>query len=273
MSDAIVPPHVAKWVFPSTEQVDGDHFSIIRPDSLRSACYQVLSQAIMVAASSADTTRRPPVDASFAERLAGVSVAPPYGERHAPLRGRDNLIASIQRTSENYRVHVLAGLGGSGKSRLALELAHRAERSGKQVWWVRMNRVNSSMREVANQLGVPESQAEMAWRGAGSATDLLWRYLSDKADPWMLVFDNADEPEQLGPLNGPVSDGTGWLRNPPAPRGTVIVTSRDRNDATWGPWSFVHPVHPLPDDDGAQMLLDLVGEAGGKLSAGQRAFR
>jgi hypothetical protein len=260
MSDGIVPPAIAKWIFPSVEVVDGDHFTIIRPDSSRSASYRVLYRAIMAAASS-DTSA--PAQDVIAERLAGVSVTPPYGKRDAQLQGRGDLLTAIQRESEKNRVHILAGLGGSGKSRLALELAHRAQQAGKQVWWVRVNRVNSSMREVANQLGVPENQAELAWRGAGSATDLVWRYLNDKKDPWLLIFDNADDPGQLGPLNGPVSDGTGWLRGPATAQGMMIVTSRDRNQATWGPWSVVHLVPPLPADDGAELLLDLVGPAGG----------
>jgi hypothetical protein len=196
------------------------------------------------------------------QRQNRVSVAPPFGRRDAQLQGRGSLIAAILSADQKPKVHVLVGNGGSGKSRLALEIAYRAEQAGWHVWWISVLRVNSCMREVANQLGAPESQVERAWRGAGSATDLVWRFLDASGRRWLLVFDNADEPQSLGPLNGPVSDGTGWLRLPSGD-GMVIVTSRDRDEVTWGPWCALHPVLPLDDDDGASLLMELVGPVGG----------
>jgi Tetratricopeptide repeat len=270
MTDNIVPPTVAKGVFPMAETLDGDHSSIIRPAGPGAAAYRVLKMAIMAAAGAGPADADPPAEEFFAERLAGVSVAPPYGKRDAQLQGRATLMAAVQRESTHYRVQVLAGLGGSGKSRLALELAHMAQGAGKQVWWVQVNRVSSSMREVANQLGVPASQADRAWRGAGSATDLVWRHLNARMEPWLLIFDNADDPQVLSLPDDPVSDGTGWLRPPATAAGTVIVTSRFRNQETWGPWSLVHRVLPLPEDDGAMMLLELTRDRGGNYRQAQR---
>jgi pimeloyl-ACP methyl ester carboxylesterase len=260
MSDKIVPPIVSTGMFPSNGILDGDHSSVIQPTDRDASSYRVLKAELMAAGSPEDTREAHSGEAST-ERQGRVSVAPPFGRLDAPLQGRANLIASIMSSDE--KVHILAGLGGSGKSRLALEIAHRAHQAGWQVWWVSMTRINSSMREVANQSGAPETQVERAWRGAGSATDLVWRYLNANPEPWLLIFDNADDPQNLGPLNGPVSDGTGWLRQPATGRGMVIVTSRDRNEATWGPWSAVHPVLPLDVDDGASMLMDHVGNQGG----------
>jgi pimeloyl-ACP methyl ester carboxylesterase len=262
MSDKIVPPIVSTGMFPSNGILDGDHFSVVRPTDRDASSYRVLKAELMAAGSPEDAQAAASGEAST-ERQGRVSVAPPFGRRDAPLQGRANLIASIMSSSEKSKAHILAGLGGSGKSRLALEIAHRAQQAGWQVWWVTMTRINSSMREVANQSGAPETQVERAWRGAGSATDLVWRFLNANPEPWLLIFDNADYPEDLGPLNGPVSDGTGWLRKPATGNGMVIVTSRDSTDATWGPWSVVHPVLPLDVDDGASMLMDHVGNVGG----------
>jgi hypothetical protein len=276
MQDNIVPPAIANGVFPHTEMLDGDHFSIIQPPGRDSAAYQVLKKAILAsvgvgpagegqAAGQAGEQGGALAAAGgpAAERHAGVSVAPPYGKRDAEIRGRGGLLATISRESARHRVHVLAGPGGSGKSRLALELAHLAQKAGTQVWWVQVTRVTSSMREVANQLGVPENQAERAWRGAGSAPDLVWHHLNERREPWLLVFDNADDPQTLSLPGDSVSDETGWLRRPGTPQGTVIVTSRDRNQGTWGPWSLVHEVPPLPDVDGAMMLQELTRKQDG----------
>ena len=262
MSDKVVPPIISTAMFPSNGILDGDHFSIVQPTDRDASSYRVLKAELMAAGSPEDVPAAPSVEA-FTERQGRVSVAPPFGRRDAPLQGRADLIASIMSPGERSRVHILAGLGGCGKSRLALEIAHRALQAGWQVWWVSMTRINSGMREVANQSCAPETQVERAWRGAGSATDLVWRYLNASPEPWLLIFDNADDPEDLGPLNGPVSDGTGWLRKPATGHGMVIVTSRDSTDATWGPWSVVHPVLPLDVDDGASMLMDHVGHVGG----------
>jgi pimeloyl-ACP methyl ester carboxylesterase len=259
-SDNIVPRVSAEFMWPDTGTVEGDHFAVIQPDSSNALSYKVLKKALMAVTGQGDS---PPTDIAETptERNAGVSVTPPFGRRGHQLRGRESLMSAI--SSSDARVHVLAGMGGSGKSRLALELADQARRAGHQVWWVGMTRVSSSMREVANQLGVPEGLVERAWRGAGSAADLVWRALDAQPEPWLLIFDNADEPQRLGPAGGQVSDGTGWLREPANPAGQVIVTSRDRNEATWGTWSAVHVVPPLTDEDGALMLADIAGPAGG----------
>jgi pimeloyl-ACP methyl ester carboxylesterase len=260
-SDRIVLPTGSTFVFPDSGIVAGDHFSIVRPVSSQAESFSALRAQLITAGTTAKTA--PGTGETPAERLGSISVDPPYGRREGRLLGRDGLIASIMQRAERSRVHVLAGLGGSGKSRVALEVAHRAQATGRMVWWVSATRINSGMREVANQLGAQESQVERAWRGAVSATDLVWRLLNACPEPWLLIFDNADEPQDLVPGDGPVAEGTGWLRAPASGNGMVVVTSRDRNADTWGTWSIVHPVPPLEDDDGASMLIDLVGQDGG----------
>ena len=59
-----------------------------------------------------------------------ISVAPPYGQRaNLPLRGRDQLLTVLTDPRPAGRVHVVHGLGGCGKTRLALEVAHLAEQA------------------------------------------------------------------------------------------------------------------------------------------------
>ncbi|MGC4866958.1 tetratricopeptide repeat protein [Micromonospora sp. DT53] len=213
------------------------------------------------------------------DRPSRVSVDPPLGRLDSPLHGRDDLIDEIVRPGEvadgQPSVHILCGMGGSGKSHVALEIARRARADGRTVWWVQAGRLNSGMREVVSQLGASETQVDQAWAGMISATDLVWRYLNQAAQPWLLIFDSADEPATLGPTDGVLADGTGWLRSPEADDGTVIVTSRDGNRATWGTWgtwSRLHQVRPLDADAGAQVLIDRAGaQAGGLADARELA--
>ncbi|MCG5442807.1 tetratricopeptide repeat protein [Micromonospora sp. NIE79] len=210
------------------------------------------------------------------DRPSRVSVDPPLGRLDSPLHGRDDLIDEIVQPGEiaggRPSVHILCGMGGSGKSHVALEIARRARADGRTVWWVQAGRLNSGMREVVSQLGASETQVDQAWAGMISATDLVWRYLNQAAQPWLLIFDSADEPASLGPTDGVLADGTGWLRSPEADDGMVIVTSRDGNRATWGTWSVLHQVRPLDADAGAHVLIDRAGaQAGGPADARELA--
>jgi pimeloyl-ACP methyl ester carboxylesterase len=259
-SDGVVPPETSRWVFQQGGIVAGDHSSMVRPQSRDAQSYQALREELNTAARPLEETGGSTAD-GLGDQAGPVTVAPPFGSRDTELRGRDRLISLII-TDQTTKVHVLAGPGGSGKSRLALEIAYRLQRQGWLVWWVSVIRVNSCMREVANQLGAPESELERAWRGAGSPTDLVWNLLNASKHKWLLVFDNADNAQELGPATGRVSDGTGWLRQP-ASAGMVLVTTRDSNEATWGRWTAMNAVAPLDDNDGASLLMEIVGTGGG----------
>jgi|GEM_PF-2339676 len=303
LSDDIVPPMGAVWVFPLSGIVDGDHFSIVRPTRPDASSYVALKTQLMTVlrgqqgpseqlptVAAGQDQERPAEDRSEQDRAAervstpleaatdsstdlpwrGSVTAPVSRLGNAPTYGRDRLIALILAPDNPKRVHILAGLGGSGKSRVALEIARRAQQQNRRVWWVNVTRINSSMREVANQAGAPPGQVDRAWSGAASAPDLVWRHLDSIAEPWLLILDNADDPSHLAPADGTLADGTGWLRPPTNANGMVLVTTRDRNETTWGPWCAVHPVPPLDDEDGATLLLNRAGRDAGSYEEAKR---
>jgi hypothetical protein len=212
--DNIVRPGSSRSVFPSG-MVDGDHFSVVQPADERALSYRVFKAALTEVANQEEDAARDLGDAA-AEQKRFVSVNPPWGRMEGTLHGRDDIVVSVL-SGTGPRVHVLAGMGGSGKNRLALEIAGRSVKAGRQVWWVSMARINSCMREVANQLRIREGEIEQAWRGPASPPDLVWRALEARQEPWLLVFDNADEPGRLAAVDGTVADGTGWVRPGTAP--------------------------------------------------------
>ncbi|WP_327024359.1 alpha/beta fold hydrolase [Micromonospora sp. NBC_01739] len=300
ISDNIVPPVLANWTFTMTGVLPGDHFSVIRPSSPEDSCYRALKKEIQTAAEEpgepeiepaaspaaerTDSSSKPPASVRTApasstaldrpDRAGRISIDPPLARLTSPVYGRDDLLKEITGEFRTGRsgpsVHVLHGLPGSGKSHLALEIASRALRQGRQVWWVSALRLSSGMREVASRLGAPTGLVDRAWSGGSSATDLVWRFLNQAEQRWVLIIDNVDEPRLLDPVDEDIADGTGWLRPPTDPDNLVIITSRDGDRTTWPSWSVRHPVPPLSEQDGALVLLDRAGSVAGTVEQAQR---
>ncbi|MCG6500486.1 FxSxx-COOH system tetratricopeptide repeat protein, partial [Kitasatospora sp. A2-31] len=113
-------------------------------------------------------------------------------------------------------VQVLYGMGGVGKSQAAVEYAHRFAPTYDVVWWVPAEEpagVPQRLAGLATELGL-ESSGDVA-RTARAVLDALGR--GRPYPRWLLVFDNAEDPEHLAP----------WLPAGSAD-GHVLVTSRDR---------------------------------------------
>jgi tetratricopeptide (TPR) repeat protein len=193
------------------------------------------------------------------------SLRPPLGNLPVRIRGRDQLIDRLQDRLEDRpdRIQVLYGLGGCGKTTVALGLARYAREHGYSVYWVSAtgeDRLTTGMREVARELGASDDEINDAWSGLTSAMDLVWRYLDTAEVPWLLVLDNADVPARLSAYEGAPGDGTGWAR--PSGRGMTVITSRMGAAETWGQGAERHLVDALSSDDGAEVLIDLAGQVG-----------
>jgi len=108
----------------------------------------------------------------------------------------------------------LYGLGGVGKTQIALEYAHRFMSDYDLVWWVPAEtgeEISSSLATLALRLGVQVSDdvpetAQIALERLRQGAGLAGR--------WLLIFDNADDLRELGP----------YL---PAGPGHVLITSRN----------------------------------------------
>ncbi|MCE0447148.1 hypothetical protein LT493_30380 [Streptomyces tricolor] len=71
------------------------------------------------------------------EPAGDLSVAVPEDAIEHHIRGRDALLAELaERITRGGGRTVLCGVGGSGKSTVALALARRGRAEGLRVWWV-----------------------------------------------------------------------------------------------------------------------------------------
>jgi tetratricopeptide (TPR) repeat protein len=205
----------------------------------------------------------------------GALLPPPLGLLPALVRGRADLIDQLAATSARPDgvVQVIAGMGGSGKSTAALELARLAVSAGQRVWWVSVVNAESLTAQLlglAEALGAPASVVQEAHAGKLNPSDVLWDRL-DREEGWVLVLDNADDLDVLMVGGRRAGDGSGWLRR--APGGLLLVTSRDGAPAGWGPLCAVHRLGPLDPGEGGQMLSDLAPGAGSAADAAELSGR
>ncbi|WP_328328178.1 tetratricopeptide repeat protein [Streptomyces sp. NBC_00455] len=146
-------------------------------------------------------------------------------------------------------VHVLHGFGGCGKTAVARWLFDQSAPSRVALWVDASTelQLRAGMLAVAADRGASPEEVRAAQEGRRAAADLVWQRLDASPEPWLLVLDNADDPQ-------PLRDG--WLRS--SPRGTVLVTSRQSADPAWtGAGARIHRVDVLPAVEGAQLLHDL----------------
>jgi tetratricopeptide (TPR) repeat protein/nucleoside phosphorylase len=139
----------------------------------------------------------------------------------------------------------LSGLGGVGKTQLAVEYASRHAldaRDYSHVLWLRAEEPSvlaSGYAALTEVLGLPERAAtEQAQKVAA-----VQRWLQQH-DRWLLIFDNAEQPGEL----------RSYL--PPAPRGHVLITSRN---PVWTQLATPHPVGVLERGDSIALLLKRSG--------------
>ena len=201
---------------------------------------------------------------------AGVtSLAAPAVIDAERVRGRRSLITALTRLyrwrlRRTPRVWVLHGIGGAGKTTVALQVAQRLARRGVTVWFVSAAEdtgLQTGMRQLARRLGAGAQDLDRDWDA--NAPDVLWRLLNAHPDPWLLIIDGADDLRLLAPDGEPVAGHHGWIRPVTTRRGALLITSRDGDEGSWGDWCRLHPVGMLRGTDGARVLRDLAGPRAG----------
>jgi tetratricopeptide (TPR) repeat protein len=151
----------------------------------------------------------------------------------AGLRG--SFLASPGRTS----VQVLTGLGGVGKTQIAIEYAHRFANNYAAVWWIDAevtNFIPDQLVALAVALAVVPSDAP-----SPSALPRLFHYLQGR-DDWLIVFDQAAEQADL-------ADSL------PSGPGHVLVTSRNPN---WQQLGTRIAIEPFGNAESTAFLRSLV---------------
>ncbi len=149
----------------------------------------------------------------------GAPVAPGKPVRLAPrpafLAGREDLLADLDARlsgdGSGPQVVVLSGLGGAGKTSVAVEYAHRRLGQVELVWQFPAGDATvlaAGFADLATQLGIGPA-------GGRDPVASVHSVLASSPAGWLLMFDNAPDPTSVAPFL------------PPAGPGQVLITSRN----------------------------------------------
>jgi MinD-like ATPase involved in chromosome partitioning or flagellar assembly/tetratricopeptide (TPR) repeat protein len=131
------------------------------------------------------------------------AILPPHWSlppRNSTFTGRGSVLELLRdRLSASVTVVVpqaLYGLGGVGKTQVALEYAYRFAANYDLVWWISAEQpqlIRSSLAELGTELHLPRS--ENMDESVRIVLDALRQ--GRPVNRWLLIFDNVDEPDDV----------------------------------------------------------------------------
>ncbi|MCK5308184.1 MAG: TIR domain-containing protein, partial [Zetaproteobacteria bacterium] len=161
------------------------------------------------------------------------------GREDLLARLRESLISN-QHAALTQAVH---GLGGVGKTQLAVEYAYRHEQDYAFVWWIRAEEAATLAADYAalvGELNLPEKNGT----DQPIIIEAVRRYLEQNKD-WLLIFDNAGEKAEV----------LEYL--PRTSLGHVIITSRNPN---WRGTANPLPVQVMEPSEAVDFLNKRTGQ-------------
>jgi len=160
---------------------------------------------------SISSTAKPPQHVSSSANVWNVPFL-----RNPFFTGREQMITHIrtilikEQTASVSQPPAISGLGGIGKTQLAVEYAYRYREQYQQVLWVQANSLDilqSDMLTLATLLNLPEKEAQYQQQ----AIQAVKQWLAEHSN-WLLIFDNADDLSLVDPyLSIRTSQNSGHL--------------------------------------------------------------
>jgi tetratricopeptide (TPR) repeat protein len=165
----------------------------------------------------------------------------PYN-KNRNFTGRSSLLSNLRAALTSAQIVALHGLGGMGKTQLAIEYIHRHKTDYKIVWWIRSEEPSTlslDYADLARDLNLPH------FEDPREVTKAVRRCLGQNKD-WLLIFDNAEDPAAIRE----------YL--PQGDAGHVIITTRDSTD--WGSIATPLPVRKFERKEAIEFLLSRTGQ-------------
>src|SRR5262249_51534254 len=139
----------------------------------------------------------------------------------------EKIKAALSPSEPGVKVAVLIGMGGAGKSQLAMKYCQILSQRQVSIFWTNasseqdLNQSYSVLAEkISKALGV-----KTAFSDLNSSVQYVKESLCNSFTRWVLVFDNYDVPSEFENIRSFI---------PAAFHGSIIVTSRHRDAARLG---------------------------------------
>ncbi|KAF8454692.1 hypothetical protein BDZ91DRAFT_786504 [Kalaharituber pfeilii] len=145
----------------------------------------------------------------------------PYSQNKL-FTGRQNISEQLRKilSGSGHRCAALWGLGGVGKSQIALEYIHQYVKSVRHMFWVHGASLATLSRDyfkISAKVGLPIAEEKVE----ETLLRLKDWFESDESSDWMLVVDNADDLSEFETNREGI-----WRYIPQGIKGALIVTTR-----------------------------------------------
>jgi tetratricopeptide (TPR) repeat protein len=167
-----------------------------------------------------------------------------FQRRNIHFVGREKNLRDIEDALAvaHHRPQVLAGGGGCGKTALAIEYAYRNQEKYDIVWWIRAESQATIAADLA-ALAPKLARSGQIFDGPRQACSAALEELQSR-DRWLLIFDNARQPEDLA----------GYL--PAQGAGDVLITSTNLH---WHSVGKVQSVNSWAREESIEFLRRRLG--------------
>ncbi|KFY82422.1 hypothetical protein V498_08591 [Pseudogymnoascus sp. VKM F-4517 (FW-2822)] len=192
-------------------------------------------------------------DEAMNDRNLGTKKYYRYLKRATKFIRRPDLISKITSlTTQNDaspRVCVLYGMGGQGKTALAIDFCREAETKHffLAIFWFNASTEETLKKDLITLSGVVKRRADQIFESNDERIEFTLQMIESWNRPWLLVFDNYDNPDRFQNLSRYI---------PPSSHGSILVTSRNSNLSRLG---TIVEVPPMSQQEAVSMLYDRVG--------------
>jgi tetratricopeptide (TPR) repeat protein len=131
----------------------------------------------------------------------------------------EKIKSSIVTSEASPAVVVLTGVGGQGKTQIALEFCRKSNSNFNTIFWIDASSKESARRSFENIAG-KISQNINKFSGPDSKITFVKESLRDWPQPWLLVFDNYDDPKAFRDIASFFPASSSQNKN------AILVTSR-----------------------------------------------
>ncbi|KAK2594152.1 hypothetical protein QQS21_008151 [Conoideocrella luteorostrata] len=238
----------------TVESIDADHMAIAKCTSRLDPRYLAISGVIKgyvrAIAEKNDTIERP-IRARRNDTAPVGKFSVPF-PRNPNFVSRDTdlsfILGNVQDAVKSQKTFLIHGIGGVGKTQLALEFAYRFQDKFRYVFWLSAQN-EATISAAYNNMAMSLSLQSPESRRNALTIERVRQWLCENSD-WLLLFDNVEgRPSDLNQF---------W---PPCHHGSIILTSQ-RSDLSLRTTSHLN-LHPLNVEEGSELLLRYLPEEAG----------